>query len=154
LLSTHSFVPPVGLDLPLLELEVLSNSFLLAVHAVDSLLVGQGLIRRLLVGQARPDDDEKDEYGSAAQAGRSFVVFAHDFFSFGVRARREAAGLSQEALAKAANLHRVYISLLERGHRVPSLGTVQMLAKALNTSMSSLVTATERRMDKSGPKSG
>jgi transcriptional regulator with XRE-family HTH domain len=65
-----------------------------------------------------------------------------------IRARREAAGLSQEALAKAANLHRVYISLLERGERTPSLTTVMFLAKALTTSMSSLVTATERRMAK------
>src|SRR5438270_14054066 len=61
-----------------------------------------------------------------------------------IRARREAAGLSQEALAKAAKLHRTYISMLERGERTPSLGTVLMLARALGTSMSSLVTATER----------
>jgi transcriptional regulator with XRE-family HTH domain len=65
-----------------------------------------------------------------------------------IRARREAAGLSQEALAKAASLHRVYISLVERGERTPSLATVLLLAKALNTTMSSLVTATERRMAK------
>src|SRR4051812_27465509 len=63
-----------------------------------------------------------------------------------VRARREAAGLSQEALASAASLHRTYISMLERGERTPSLGTVLLLARALNTTMSSLVSATERRL--------
>jgi transcriptional regulator with XRE-family HTH domain len=63
-----------------------------------------------------------------------------------IRARREAAGLSQEALASAAHLHRTYISMLERGERTPSLGTVLLLATALKTTMTSLVSATERRM--------
>ena len=63
-----------------------------------------------------------------------------------VRARRQAAGLSQEALAVAAGLDRTYISMLERGERTPSLGTVLLLARALNTSMTSLVSATERKM--------
>lgn len=63
-----------------------------------------------------------------------------------IRARREAAGLSQEALADAANLHRTYISMLERGERTPSLGTVLLLARALNTTMTLLVSATERKL--------
>jgi transcriptional regulator with XRE-family HTH domain len=63
-----------------------------------------------------------------------------------VRARRHAAGLSQEALAVAAGLDRTYISMLERGERTPSLGTVLMLARALDTTMTSLVQATERKM--------
>jgi len=63
-----------------------------------------------------------------------------------IRARREAAGLSQEALADAANLHRTYISMLERGERTPSFGTVHLLAKALKTTMTSLVSATERKL--------
>jgi transcriptional regulator with XRE-family HTH domain len=65
-----------------------------------------------------------------------------------LRARREAAGLSQEALASATKLHRVYISLLERGERAPSLTTVLRLATALDTTMSSLLIATERRLSK------
>lgn len=63
-----------------------------------------------------------------------------------VRARREAAGLSQEALSKAAKLDRTFISMLERGERSPSLRTVLQLARGLKTTMSSLVTATERKM--------
>jgi transcriptional regulator with XRE-family HTH domain len=47
--------------------------------------------------------------------------------------------LSQEALADKAGLHRTYISLLERGLRMPSILVVQQLAKALDTTMASLV---------------
>lgn len=56
-----------------------------------------------------------------------------------VRGRREAAGLSQEALAHRANLHRTYISLLERGRRMPSIQVVQQLAGGLETTMTSLI---------------
>lgn len=56
-----------------------------------------------------------------------------------VRRRREAAGVSQEALADRAGLHRTYISLLERGLRNPSLTVISKLAKALGTSMTALV---------------
>ena len=56
-----------------------------------------------------------------------------------VRRRREAANLSQEALALEAGLHPTYISLLERGLRNPSLVTVRVLAGALETTMTSLV---------------
>jgi transcriptional regulator with XRE-family HTH domain len=60
-----------------------------------------------------------------------------------VRRRRQAAGLSQEALADRAGLHRTYISLLERGQRAPSILVVQQLAKALDTTMASLVAEVE-----------
>lgn len=61
-----------------------------------------------------------------------------------VRRRREAAGLSQEELAHRASLHRTYISLLERGLRLlPSIGVVQQLADALDTTMTSLVNELE-----------
>ena len=61
-----------------------------------------------------------------------------------VRRRREAAGLSQEALADEAGLHRTYISLLERGLRMPSIEVVRKLAVALSTSMASLIGELER----------
>ncbi|MBY0401319.1 helix-turn-helix domain-containing protein [Myxococcota bacterium] len=61
-----------------------------------------------------------------------------------VRQRREAAGISQEALADSAGLHRTYISLLERGQRNPSLEVIAALAEGLNTSMASLVGALDR----------
>ena len=56
-----------------------------------------------------------------------------------VRRRREEAGLSQEALADAARLHRTYISLLERGQRQPQLETIRALARGLGTTMAELV---------------
>lgn len=54
--------------------------------------------------------------------------------SFGksLRASRRSARLSQENLAIIAQLDRSYISLLERGHRKPSLECMLVLAKALN----------------------
>jgi len=56
-----------------------------------------------------------------------------------VRRRQEGEGLSQEALADKAGLHLTYISLLERGQRMPSIGVVQKLAIALGTTMASLM---------------
>jgi len=44
---------------------------------------------------------------------------------------RLSRGLSQDTLAFEADLHRTYISLLERGMRQPSLATLFALAEAL-----------------------
>ena len=52
---------------------------------------------------------------------------------------REMVGLSQEALADEAELHRTYISLLERGLRTPSILVVQKLARAMGTTRTSLI---------------
>ena len=52
-------------------------------------------------------------------------------FGHAVRARRVAAGLSQEQLAEAANLHRNYVGLVERGQNSPSLSAIAALAAAL-----------------------
>ncbi|MCC7408330.1 MAG: helix-turn-helix transcriptional regulator [Phycisphaeraceae bacterium] len=53
--------------------------------------------------------------------------------AFGDRVRqvREGLGLSQEALANQAKLHRTHISLIERGQRNVRLETIERLAKAL-----------------------
>ncbi len=48
-----------------------------------------------------------------------------------LRARREAAGLSQERLAELADLDRTEISLLECGKRFPRLDTLVTLSRAL-----------------------
>jgi transcriptional regulator with XRE-family HTH domain len=60
-----------------------------------------------------------------------------------LRRCREAANLSQEALAAAAGLHRNYVGLIERGQRMPTLGVVEQLATALGMRMSKLVAAVE-----------
>lgn len=56
-----------------------------------------------------------------------------------VRRRRQETGLSQEELADEAKLHRTYVSLLERGHRNPSLAVIHALATALGAGMADLL---------------
>jgi transcriptional regulator with XRE-family HTH domain len=60
-----------------------------------------------------------------------------------IKRRREAAGLTQEVLADAAGVHRTYISLLERGMRAPTIEVVRLLAKALRTTMTSIIAELE-----------
>jgi transcriptional regulator with XRE-family HTH domain len=64
-----------------------------------------------------------------------------------LRRRREAAELSQEALAARAGLHRNYVGLLERGLRMPSILVVRQLAAALGTTMSELLAEVEEEED-------
>jgi transcriptional regulator with XRE-family HTH domain len=52
---------------------------------------------------------------------------------------RKRSGLSQEALAVRASLHRTEIGLLERGERLPRIDTVVKLAGALSISPSELI---------------
>jgi len=59
-------------------------------------------------------------------------------FGLNVRRRREAAGLSQEALAEKANLDRTYISGIERGTRNPTVLSAARVAAALKTSLAQL----------------
>jgi transcriptional regulator with XRE-family HTH domain len=48
-----------------------------------------------------------------------------------LRDLRTAKGLSQEAFAFEAKIHRTYISDIERGARNPTITVVEKLAKAL-----------------------
>jgi transcriptional regulator with XRE-family HTH domain len=52
-------------------------------------------------------------------------------FAANLRQQRDRAGLSQEALADACDLHRTEISLLERSKRSPRLETIVILARGL-----------------------
>jgi len=61
-------------------------------------------------------------------------------FGVVVRRLREASGVSQEALAATAGLHRTYISMLERGVRMPSILVARQVAEALGTTMGALLT--------------
>jgi ribosome-binding protein aMBF1 (putative translation factor) len=51
-----------------------------------------------------------------------------------VRQIREQQGLSQEKLAELANVHRTYISSVERGQRNIGLDNIISLARALGVS--------------------
>lgn len=61
--------------------------------------------------------------------------------AFGARVRqaRMVAGLSQEALAHHAGLHRTYVSSVERGERNIALINIVILAEALNIDAGELV---------------
>lgn len=60
-------------------------------------------------------------------------------FAANLRQRREAAGLSQEALADRCDLHRTEVSLLERAGREPRLTTLVKLARGLETTPAELL---------------
>ncbi|PCJ99467.1 MAG: transcriptional regulator [Zetaproteobacteria bacterium] len=52
---------------------------------------------------------------------------------------RKEKGLSQEALAFECDLHRTYISGIERGIRNPSIVNLDKIAKALKVSVKELL---------------
>jgi two-component system response regulator len=62
-------------------------------------------------------------------------------FGASVRSLRHSLGLSQEALAERADLHRTYIAGIERGGRNITLKSIEKLAKALQVSTADLLLA-------------
>lgn len=65
-----------------------------------------------------------------------------------IRELRKAQKISQEKLAEVSNLDRSFISLLECGHKQPSLITIFQLAKAFKLSASKLLALTEEKIKK------
>jgi CheY-like chemotaxis protein/plasmid maintenance system antidote protein VapI len=59
-------------------------------------------------------------------------------FGSSVKSWRSRLGISQEALAERAGLHRTYVSDIERGARNVSLHSIERLAAALEISVSTL----------------
>jgi transcriptional regulator with XRE-family HTH domain len=59
----------------------------------------------------------------------------------GIRIRliREQKKLSQEKLSFEAGIHRTYLSDLELGNRNPSIGTLYLIAKALNVDLIDII---------------
>ncbi|MBT1706306.1 helix-turn-helix domain-containing protein [Chryseosolibacter indicus] len=56
-----------------------------------------------------------------------------------LRNLREKNGITQEALAADCDLDRTYISLLERGLRQPTIGTLFKIAEALKVPPSKII---------------
>ena len=67
-------------------------------------------------------------------------------FGKALRRRRERLEVSQEALAFTSEIHRTYISELERGLKNPSLTTIDRLAAALKTKASTLIADAEAEL--------
>lgn len=59
---------------------------------------------------------------------------------------RKQLGISQEELAFRAEVHRTYISQLERGLKSPTLSVILRLSRAMKASASKLVAAVERQL--------
>ena len=56
-----------------------------------------------------------------------------------IRRLRTERGLSQEAFADLANIHRTYVSDIERGARNPTITIVQRLGDALGVAVADLL---------------
>ena len=56
-----------------------------------------------------------------------------------IRGLRSALGLTQAVLAEAADLESGYLSQVERGHKLPSLGALFRIADALKTTPAALI---------------
>lgn len=65
---------------------------------------------------------------------RARIVFAEN-----MRKLRRAAGLSQEALADKAGLHRNYVGSVERGERNISIDNMEAIAFALGCTVPDLL---------------
>lgn len=79
---------------------------------------------------------------------RSFDPDSAAVFGDVVRAARAEAGLSQEALAAAAEIERSHFSRIERGLSQPTLFAVLKIAAALGVRAAQLVEKTERQLAK------
>ncbi|MBS0322289.1 MAG: helix-turn-helix transcriptional regulator [Proteobacteria bacterium] len=64
-----------------------------------------------------------------------------------LRELRSLTGKSQETVALDAGLDRTYISMLERGLRQPTLGTVLALSRPLGVSASEVFARVEAQFD-------
>jgi len=65
-----------------------------------------------------------------------------------LRERRLEKGLSQEAFAFEVEIHRTYVSQLERGLKSPSLKTLQRISHVLDISLSELMVLVEAEVEK------
>jgi DNA-binding XRE family transcriptional regulator len=74
------------------------------------------------------------------------ILTIEEAFGEVIRELRKAQNFSQEKLAEASNLDRSFISLLECGHKQPSLITIFQIAKAFNLPASRILSLTEDKI--------
>jgi transcriptional regulator with XRE-family HTH domain len=74
------------------------------------------------------------------------LMTSEKVFGLTLRTLRLELNFSQADLAKASQIDRTFISLLERGIRQPSLTTIFKLASALKMKPSELIAAVELTM--------
>jgi transcriptional regulator with XRE-family HTH domain len=70
------------------------------------------------------------------------------FFGAAVRRHRERLGLSQEAFADRAGIHRTYVSSIELGKVQVSIGVAQQLAETLGIPLSKIWREIEKKLSK------
>ncbi len=64
---------------------------------------------------------------------------------------RKQRNISQEKLSFESGLDRAFISLLECGHKQPSLVTIFQLAKALQSSPAQIIASVEEKCNENSP---
>jgi transcriptional regulator with XRE-family HTH domain len=69
-------------------------------------------------------------------------------FGWELREARRALDLSQEELAFSVDLHRTYISLLERGMKSPTLDIIFRLCKVLQVNPGDFISRINERVSK------
>jgi transcriptional regulator with XRE-family HTH domain len=77
---------------------------------------------------------------------RESKILPESLFGKEVARLRKVLGVSQEELAFRAEVHRTYVSQLERGLKSPTLGMILRLSRVLKTSGSKLIAVVERHL--------
>ncbi len=65
-------------------------------------------------------------------------------FARAIRRNRLEEKMTQERLAEVAGVHPVYVSMIERGKRIPTIEIAYRFACALDKSLSAIIAEAER----------
>lgn len=80
-----------------------------------------------------------DDLGAAVREGCNKMTINYEQIGSKIRYFRTQKAISQEDLAEAAEVSRVFISNIERGERVASLETIIAIANALTVSVDDIL---------------
>lgn len=65
-------------------------------------------------------------------------------FAAVVRKHRKARGMSQALLAEKADIQPIYVGMIERSLRNPSLNAAKSIAEALNVTLTQMISEAEQ----------